>query len=107
MKKLIIASILASAVSMSANASMESKTNFKFTGDTEFAGFCKAVLNDNVSLFKRSIRGFVGPLGATRQDVLKRVLKNENVSCAGQGLVEFTKQRDAKQVAEFISTVSI
>jgi hypothetical protein len=107
MKKLILASVLASAVSMSANASMESTTSYKFTGDTEFAGFCKAVLNDNVSLFKRSVRGFVGPLGVTRQDVLKRILKDESVSCAGQGIVEFTKQRDAKQVAEFISKVSI
>lgn len=107
MKKLLIATVLASTVSMTANASMESAANFKFVGDTEFSGFCKAVLDDNVSLFKRSVRGFVGPLGVTRQDVLKRVLKDDSVSCAGKGLIEFTKQRDAKQVAEFLSTVAI
>lgn len=103
MKKLIVAAIFSAVVS-GANAGVNS--NVKFVGDTEYAGFCKAVMNDNVVLFKRSLKRFVGPLGGTRQDVLERVLQNDNVQCAGQGIADFAQQRDAEQVSQYIKKFS-
>lgn len=103
MKKVILATVLSATVSISANAAMEKQTNFKFVGDTQYASFCKAVLNDNVKLFKRSLNRFVGPLGSSRRVVLERVLDDNNVKCAGQGIVEFSQQRQANKVAEFLS----
>lgn len=104
MKKLVLATLLSVTVSASATAAMKSQSNFKFVGDTEYAGFCKAVLNDNVTLFKRSVKRFVGPLGATKQDVLNRVLNSNNVQCAGIGIVEFSQQRSANKVAQYINS---
>lgn len=102
MKKVILATLLGSLLSVNANAALKSEDNFKFVGDTEYSSFCKAVLDDNVALFKRSLKRFVGPLGASRKSVLERVLENDNVQCAGQGIVEFSEQREAKEIAEYI-----
>lgn len=103
MKKVILATVLSATVSISANAAMEKQGNFKFVGDTQYASFCKAVLNDNVKLFKRSLNRFVGPLGTNRKIVLERVLDDNNVQCAGQGIVEFSQQRNASKVAAYLS----
>lgn len=101
MKKLVLATLVSLSVSSVANASMEK--NVKFVGDLAYAGFCKAVVNDNVGMFKRSVKRFVGPLGGTKQDVLSRVLNNDNVQCSGKGIVEFVEQRNAKKVAEYLN----
>ena len=104
MKKLVLATLVSLSVSSVANAALEK--NVKYVGDMAYAGFCKAVIADNVGLFKRSVRRFVGPLGGTKQDVLLRVLDNKNVQCAGQGLVEFAQQRNAKQVVAYLNNQS-
>ena len=101
MKKLVLASVVFSALSFTANASM--KAEVKFVGDVEYASFCKAVVNDNVKLFKRSLKRFVGPLGGSKQDVLNRVLDNNNVQCSGQNLTDFASSRDAQKVAAYIT----
>ena len=101
MKKLVLATLVSLSVSSFANAGMQK--NVVYVGDLDYAGFCKAVVNDNVGMFKRSIRRFVGPLGGSRQDVLKRVLKDDNVQCSGTGITKFAEQRNATQVVEFIN----
>lgn len=103
MKKQILAVLLSSSFALTAQATLTEKPQVKYVGDTEYASFCKAVLEDNVLLFKRSLKRFVGPLGGNKQGVLQRVLENNNVQCAGQGLIEFSENRKATQVAKFIS----
>lgn len=103
MKNILLATLFTAALSSQANATMGSQTNVKFVGDTEFASFCQAVLDDNVALFKRSLRRQLGTLGSTQQNVLARILNSDNVQCAGQGIVEFSQQRDASKVFKFIS----
>ncbi len=103
MKNILVAAVISFLFAFTANATMSNNTQVKYVGDTEFASFCKAVLDDNVMLFKRSLNRFVGSLGGNKQGVLQRVLENNSVQCAGQGLVEFSQNRKATEVAKFLS----
>ena len=103
MKTLALVSVLSLSVSFAADAALQQTKEVKFVGDMAYAGFCKAVVNDNVSLFKRSVKRFVGPLGGNQQLVLTKVLENDNVKCAGQGIAKFAKERDAQQISAFIA----
>lgn len=76
---------------------------FSFVGDTQYAGFCKAAITNNVNLFKRAVRTQVGSLATNRKDVLEIVLDENNVQCAGVGIAEFSEQRNATEVVEFIA----
>ncbi|GAC16111.1 DUF3718 domain-containing protein [Aliiglaciecola lipolytica] len=103
MKKLVLATLVALSVPFTASAATSSAENVKFVGDLEYASFCKAVINNDVELFKISLNRFVGELGSSRQRVLKRVLADNNVTCSGQSLVEFSAKRNATQVGSFIT----
>jgi hypothetical protein len=85
------------------NASPQDAKKFAFAGDTEYAGFCKAALRNNVQLFKRAVRSQIGNLASSKQEVLDIVLEADNVQCSGLGIVEFSEQRKATKVIEFIS----
>lgn len=100
MKKLVLATLFSVSFASFTNAA---EKEVKFVGDLAYAGFCKAVVNDNVGMFKRSVRQFVGPLGGTKQDVLERVLRNDNVQCSGKGIAQFAEQRDAKNVVAYLN----
>ena len=76
---------------------------FSFIDDTQYTSFCKAVITNNVNLFKRAVRTQIGFLATNRKDVLEIVLDTNNVQCAGVGIVEFSEQRNATEVVEFIS----
>ena len=105
MKKLFVSIVVSTAcLSFNAMAGLESAKNVKFVGDTEFASFCKAAVNNDVSLFKRSIERQVGIIASSKQRVLDLVLDANNVSCAGKGLTEFSETRQATDVVNFIQT---
>jgi hypothetical protein len=61
------------------NASPQDAKRFAFVGDTEYAGFCKAALRNNVQLFKRAVRSQIGYLASSKQEVLDIVLEADNV----------------------------
>lgn len=106
MKKLIVSVVVATAcLSFNAIAALDSAKKVKFVGDTEFAGFCQAAVNDDASLFKRSVSRQVGVIAGSKQRVLDLVLNAENVSCAGKGLEEFSESRQATEVMNFIKSV--
>lgn len=77
----------------------------KFVGDTEFAGFCRAAVNDDPVLFERSLKSQVGVIGFDKQDVLNIILDEAKVTCAGKGLVEFSQERNAKELVSYLSGV--
>ena len=105
MKKLLISVVVSAAcLSFNANAALEGAKKVKFVGDTEFAGFCQAAVNNDVNLFKRSISRQVGILASSKQRVLDIVLDANNVSCAGKGLTEFSETRQATDVVNFIQS---
>ncbi|WP_340678146.1 hypothetical protein [Paraglaciecola sp.] len=105
MKKLLMSVVVSAAcLSFNANAALESVKNVKYVGDTEFASFCKAAVTNDVSLFKRAVSRQVGVLASSKQKVLELVLDANNVSCAGKGLTEFSENRQATDVVNFIQT---
>ncbi|WJG10071.1 hypothetical protein [Aliiglaciecola sp. LCG003] len=104
MKKLAIATLFASTLSFAASAATVSTENVKYTGDMEFASFCKAVVNNDIQLFKVSLNRFIGELGSSRKRVLDRVLEADTITCSGKNLVEFTQERNATQIDTFISS---
>ncbi|MCV2884432.1 hypothetical protein OE749_06975 [Aestuariibacter sp. AA17] len=106
MKNVMLSIALATLFSASAQADIQSPKKVRFVGDVAYAGFCKAVVNDNVDLFKRSVRRFVGPLGGTKEEVLARVLRNDNVTCSGEGIKDFANQRNATDVVAYIEGTS-
>ncbi|MFT5676362.1 MAG: hypothetical protein ACI808_002303 [Paraglaciecola sp.] len=76
---------------------------FSYVGDTQYAGFCKAAITNNVKLFKRAVRTQIGSLARTGKEVLEIVLDADNVQCAGMGISEFSEERNATKIIEFIA----
>ena len=106
MKTLLISVVVAAAtLSFNANAALGGSKQVKYVGDTEFASFCKAAVNNDADLFKRSVSRQVGVIASSKQRVLDVVLNAENISCAGKGLVEFSESRQATEVVNFINSV--
>lgn len=104
MKKLAIALLLSGSTVFAASASIKQETTVKYVGDMQYASFCKAVVNDDLDLFKVTLSRFVGELGTSRKSVLKRVTAQNSVQCAGHDLVEFTEKRNATKIDSFINS---
>ncbi|MGJ8679814.1 DUF3718 domain-containing protein [Paraglaciecola sp.] len=100
MKKLIAVSIALFA--LNANAAMESKSKIKYKGDTNYKNFCQAVVADDVSLLKKSLRSQVGEVSGSQKRVNNILITEKGIKCNGLGLTEFSKERAATQVAAFL-----
>ncbi len=98
MKKLIALSV--ALATFGANAALESNVQYK--GDTQFSSFCEAVVSDDVSLLKKSLRSKVGIVGLSERSVKKLVVAENGVKCNGTSLKAFSKERQATKVAEFL-----
>jgi hypothetical protein len=85
------------------NEQVASTSKYKYVGDTNYKNFCKAALTNNAALFERTLSSQVGRIGSTKQEVMDKVLDDKNVTCAGQGLVEFFQERGATSVINYIS----
>lgn len=101
MKTLLMTALALSA--FAANAHIESAAKYKFSGDISYASFCRAVVTDDVELLKRSIRHKVGTLASSSHDVLRKVVAEDGIKCNNTDIVEFSKQRQAKQVYAFFT----
>lgn len=101
MKKLMV--VVMALSSFAASANMKSVTAYRFAGDTEFASFCQAVVTDDVVLLKRSIRAKVGDVASSSKEVLRKLISAEGVKCNNTNLVDFSTQREAKEVHAFLS----
>jgi hypothetical protein len=103
MKKLVFMVFALSA--FAANAEMKSAANYKFSGDIPYADFCKAVVTDDLSLLKRSVRSKVGEVASSTKDVLRKLVSESGMKCNDTDLLEFSKQREAKDVEAYLSEV--
>jgi hypothetical protein len=101
MKKLLIVATL--FYTLSTSAETRSMYDIKFSGDIEFSGFCKAVLNNDVNMLKRHIRAKVGVIAANEKRVLKRLVEQNGMQCNGKDLVAFSIQRQAPDVQAYLS----
>ncbi|MDC8831235.1 DUF3718 domain-containing protein [Alteromonas gilva] len=109
MNKLFKSTITAAVLSVMSVASASADVTadgVRFIGDTEFAGFCKAVVKDDVRLLRTSVSRNIGLIGASQREVLKVVKAENGVTCNGVSLVEFSQSRDASNVYQFLTARS-
>jgi len=78
----------------------------RFVGETQFAGFCKAVINDDIKVLRSSLSRNVGRIGASQREVLRMVTSEEGLTCNGSSLIEFSIERDATAVLEYLTSRS-
>ncbi len=93
------------AFSINANAAAESK-DIRFVGETQFAGFCKAIINDDVRVLRSSLSRNVGRIGASQREVLRMVTSEEGLTCNGSSLIKFSEERHADAVHEYLTSRS-
>lgn len=99
LKVLSAAATLFFAVSASA---ADSSKDLRFTGDTQFSGFCKAIVLDDVRVLRSSLARNVGRIGGSQREVLRLVTAEDGLTCNGASLIEFSVERDANSVHEFL-----
>lgn len=110
MKKLLLSVVVATACacfSLNAVAAMQGGKQFKLVGDTEFAGFCKAIVRNNVDLFKKNVAQQTGALTVTKSQTLDAVLDAMISSCADQDLVTFSQERNPPKVLSLIDSATV
>ncbi|WP_296043858.1 DUF3718 domain-containing protein [uncultured Alteromonas sp.] len=104
--KSTIAAAVFAVMGVSTAAADVTAEGVRFTGDTEFAGFCKAVVKDDVRLLRSSVSRNIGLIGASQREVLKVISAKDGVTCNGVSLVEFSQSRDASNVYQFLTARS-
>lgn len=106
MKKLITLSALSMALcALNASAKLGSSDKVRYAGDLEYSSFCKAVVKDDVSMLKRSIRNKIGVVATSKQGVLEKLTAAGGMECNGTDLVSFSEQREASEVYKYLSEV--
>jgi len=93
------------AVAVNANASALQK-EVRFVGETQFAGFCKAVLLDDVKILRSNLARNVGRIGASQREVLRLVTSENGLTCNGVDLIKFSVEREANTVYEYLTSRS-
>ena len=89
----------------SANAAAPQK-DVRFVGETQFAGFCKAIINDDIKVLRSSLSRNVGRIGASQREVLRLVTSEEGLTCNGSSLIECSVERHADAVHEYLTSRS-
>lgn len=91
-------------VAVNANAHLKTETaEYRFAGDMEYSSFCKAVVENDLDLFKRTISNKVGTLAGSRKDVVRKLVSEDGMTCNGANLVEFSMQREASDVHAYLT----
>jgi hypothetical protein len=97
--------VIASTMAFNASAAAPQK-DVRFVGETQFAGFCKAIINDDIKVLRSSLSRNVGRIGASQREVLRMVTSEEGLTCNGSSLIEFSVERDANAVYEYLTSRS-
>ena len=101
----LLAATATVAFTINANAAAPQK-DIRFVGETQFAGFCIAIVNDDVRVLRSSLSRNVGRIGASQREVLRMVTSEEGLTCNGSSLIEFSVERDANAVHEYLTSRS-
>ncbi|NMH58656.1 DUF3718 domain-containing protein [Alteromonas ponticola] len=76
--------------------------NVRFVGQTEYAGFCQAVVEDDVKVLKKNASRQVGRLASSQEAVISLVMADDGLRCNGDNLVTFAERRGARTVHDFL-----
>ena len=101
----VLAATATVAFSINASAAAPQK-DVRFVGETQFAGFCKAIINDDVRVLRSSLSRNVGRIGASQREVLRMVTSEEGLTCNGSSLIEFSVERHADAVHDSLMSRS-
>ena len=100
MKKLIGMLLVCACVQV--NAGTKESQKYRFVGDVFYAGYCQAVLEDNVELMESKIHSHVGKVASTPKAVAKAILAHNGITCDGMDLVSFSKQSHATEIYAYL-----
>lgn len=100
MNKILV--LLITATAFTTNAAMEA-SKVRFTGDPQYANFCKAVVEDDLRLLKRSIMSKVGLVATSSQGVMRKLISVDGVKCNDLDLVKFAEQRKASHIQAYLT----
>ncbi len=103
--KSIMLALGLATVSVSTLAAAPGK-DVRFVGDTQFSGFCKAVVMDDVRVLRANLSRNVGRIGASQREVLRLVTADNGLTCNGETLIDFSMQRGAGDVYEYLTSRS-
>lgn len=103
MKKLLLTTLF-TLTTFTASAGMESSHKVRFAGDIEYSSFCKAVVEDDLDMLKRSVRSKVGRVATSSKDVMRKLVATNGMKCNGVDLIKFSEQRKASQVNAYLTT---
>ena len=103
LKTIIATATLSIACSASAATS---EKEVRFVGETEFAGFCKAIVNDDIKTFRSNLSRNVGRIGDSQRQVLRLVTSETGLTCNGSNLIQFSAERGADTVHEYLTSRS-
>lgn len=95
--------VLSALSAFAANAHLNKEPNYQFAGDRDYAGFCKAIVTNDVNLLKRSVRNKVGLVAPSSQDVLRILISENGIKCNGIDMIEFSRQREANEVYAYLT----
>ncbi|NDV90078.1 DUF3718 domain-containing protein [Alteromonas sp. 345S023] len=93
------------ACALNANAAGPQK-NVRFVGDTQYAGFCKAIVLDDIKVLRSSLSRGVGRIGSSQREVLRMVTSEDGLTCNGVNLLDFAVKREANEVREYLTSRS-
>ena len=107
MMKLLKTLAATAALSFAFNAvAAGPQKDVRFVGDTQFAGFCKAIVLDDVKVLRSSLSRNVGRIGASQREVLRMVTAENGLTCNGVNLIKFSAEREANSVHEYLTSRS-
>ncbi|MBT0585480.1 DUF3718 domain-containing protein [Alteromonas oceanisediminis] len=92
---------LLSSVSAFANNASETR-DIRFVGDTQYAGFCQAIVQDDVIKLRKQASRKVGRLAGSQRGVLRAVTSEQGVTCNGKTLIEFSQDKQAEDVHAYL-----
>ncbi len=104
-KNTLVGSVLA-VIALSAAAQDTEKKDraaVRFIGEVEYAGFCSAVIRDDISALEKNVTRYVGKLAGSREAVLARVIAEDGLRCNGDNLIVFAQRRGAHSVHNFLT----
>ena len=103
--KLACASVVLASASFTAQAHNETapeQAAVKFVGDTQFSGFCQAVVENDLATLKNQTARNVGKVAASRRGVIRAVAGDQGVTCNGKSLIEFSEEKNAADVRAYL-----
>ena len=104
MKKLLLSTVICAAtLSFNTSASLKSANNFKFIGDTEYAGLCQAAATNDLGLFKKNAKQHAFRLSASKSKMITLLANGEHFQCAGQSIVAFSESRGSQDIADYLT----